>query len=163
MCVRSGAPCAAHARGSVAGQPCGEFVRKSTAQIEREIKVALAEEELGGVGGPFDAYRRLPVDDSRGNPLHSMGAIHADKIGSYWTAPVDLRLADLSSLRPIKQSEERVRSIQLARKAGVALPPIELGVFRDGSAWIVDGNHRLIHARKVGLPSVPVVFTFVGS
>jgi hypothetical protein len=34
-----------------------------------------------------------------------------------------------------------------------SLPPVELGIFQDGSAWIVDGNHRLID----------VVFTFVGT
>jgi hypothetical protein len=36
-------------------------------------------------------------------------------------------------------------------------------VFRDGSAWIVDGNHRLADARRARLPSVAVVFTFVGT
>jgi len=50
-----------------------------------------------------------------------------------------------------------------ARKEGLSLPAIELGVFRDGTAWIVDGNHRLIDARKARLPSVPVTFTFVGT
>jgi hypothetical protein len=61
------------------------------------------------------------------------------------------------------QSSARLKSVTTARKAGTFLPPIELGVFKNGTAWIVDGNHRLIDARKAPLLSVPVTFTFVGT
>lgn len=110
----------------------------------------------------FDAYRALPIDETRGNPLHAWGAIHADKLGTYWTVPVDLPLQELTALRPVMQSKARLASVIHALRAGDPLPAVELGVYRGGSAWIVDGNHRLIAARKERLSTVPVTFTFVG-
>jgi len=51
--------------------------------------------------------------------------------------------------------------VQRARREGVSLPPIEIGVFQDGSGWIVDGNHRLVAARRAKDDSIEVIFTFV--
>lgn len=99
----------------------------------------------------------------RGNPQHAWGTVHANRLGTYWTIEVDVPLAELAALRPVTQSTARLKSVTTARKEGKYLPPVELGVFKDGSAWIVDGNHRLIDARKAQLPSVPVTFTFVGT
>lgn len=110
----------------------------------------------------FNKYRVLPVDETRGNPLHSWGSTHATKLGTYWTVAVDVPLRELAGLRPVQQTLARVRSVTAARKAGRPVPPIELAVFNDGSAWIVDDNHRLIDARKAGLPTAAVTFTFVG-
>lgn len=109
----------------------------------------------------FNAYRNLPADETRGNPLHAWGMLHKDKLGTYWTVPIDLALRDLATLRPVVQSKARLASVLTALRSGEPLPAIELGVYRDGSAWIVDGNHRLIAARKERLPTVPVTFTFV--
>jgi hypothetical protein len=95
--------------------------------------------------------------------LHKYGTVHADRLGSYWTIAVDVPATELAGLRPVVQSRARLREVTAARKAGYYLPPIELGVFRDGSAWIVDGNHRLADARQARLPSAPAVFTFVGT
>ena len=111
----------------------------------------------------LDTYRALPIDETRGNPLHTWGQIHADKLGTYWTVTVDLPLRELTSLRPVVQSKARLSSVIAALRSGKPLPPVELGVFRDGSAWIVDGNHRLIAARKERLETLPVTFTFVGA
>jgi GNAT superfamily N-acetyltransferase len=118
-------------------------------------------EEVGGQGEGFNQFRTLPADPERGNPLAAFGAIHADKVGTYWTVPVEVPLSDLASVRAVLQSKGRVTSIAEARRRGIELPPIELGIFNDGSAWIVDGNHRLLEARKARLPSLSVVFTFV--
>lgn len=114
----------------------------------------------GGQG--FNRFRTLPVDEARGNPLHSWGAVHASRLGTYWTVPVEVPLVELTSLRPVLQSRQRVASVRAARLTGKDLPPIELSVYPDGSAWIVDGNHRLIEARQAKLPSLQVTFTFVG-
>lgn len=132
---------------------------KSRAQLDAEIAEALA----GGGSRGFNRYRHLSSDEARGNPLHAWGQLHADKLGSYWTIEVDVPLRELAALRPVLQSQARLRSVTTARKAGKPLPPLELGVYRDGSAWIVDGNHRLIDARQAGLASIPVTFTFVGT
>ncbi|MCJ7598224.1 MAG: hypothetical protein MUO41_06300 [Methyloceanibacter sp.] len=132
---------------------------KSRAQLDAEIAEALA----GGGSRGFNNYRHLSPDEARGNPLHAWGQLHADKLGSYWTIEVDVPLRELAVLRPVLQSKARLRSVTAARKAGKPLPPLELGVYRDGSAWIVDGNHRLIDARQAGLASIPVTFTFVGT
>jgi len=109
----------------------------------------------------FNQFRTLPADPDRGDPLHAFGALHADRLGTYWTIPVEVPLAGLVSVRAVLQSKARVASIAEARRNGVTLPPIELGIFKDGSAWVVDGNHRLLEARKAHLPSLSVVFTFV--
>ena len=124
-----------------------------------EIATALAGEGARG----FNRYRHLAPDETRGNPLHAWGQLHKNKLGSHWTTAVDVPLKELAALRPVLQSRPRLRSVMTARKEGKPLPPLELGVYRDGSAWIVDGNHCLIDARQAGLASVPVVFTFVGS
>ncbi len=110
----------------------------------------------------FDKYRDLPIDEAHGNPLRSWGAVNAYRLGTCWTVPVDVPLSELAGLRTVKQATARLRSVAIARTTGKPLPPIELGVFKDGSAWIVDGNHRLIDARSARLPSIPVTFTFVG-
>lgn len=114
----------------------------------------------GGQG--FNRFRTLPVDEARGNPLHSWGAVHASRLGTYWTVPVEVPLSELTELHPVMQSRQRVASVRAGRLAGKDLPPIELSVYPDGSAWIVDGNHRLIEARQAKLPSLQVTFTFVG-
>lgn len=111
----------------------------------------------------LDAYRNLPADEVRGNPLHAWGSIHANKLGTYWTIPVDVPLRNLSGLRPVVQSKTRLASVLTALRSGVELPPIEVAVYRDGSAWIVDGNHRLIATRRLRLSTIPVTFTFVGA
>lgn len=110
----------------------------------------------------FTKYRDLPADPYRGSPVHQWGAVHSFRLGTYWTEPVEVPVSELASLRPVLQSKSRLKSVANARLEGVDLPPIEIGVFRDGSGWIVDGNHRLIDARQAGLYSVPVIFTFVG-
>ena len=125
----------------------------------REVDELLASRVFVG----FNKYRRLPSDETFGNPLHKYGTVHSDRLGSYWTIAVDVPATELAGLRPVVQSRARLRDVTAARKAGHYLPPIELGVFRDGSAWIVDGNHRLADARQARLPSVPAVFTFVGT
>jgi len=135
------------------------LAKKSGAQLDREIAAALATPPPSG----FNRYRDLPVDETLGNPLHKWGSVHADKLGSYWTVITDVPVSELSGLRPVKQTAARLKSVTAARLAGKQLPPIELGVFKNGSAWIVDGNHRLIDARKARLASVPVTFTFVGT
>ena len=130
---------------------------KTPAQLDAEIAEALASPR------GFNVYRQLPPDEARGNPLRNWGSVHANSLGSYWTATVDVPVKDLAALHPALQSKARLSSVTAARKAGKPLPPLELGVYRDGSAWIVDGNHRLIDARRAGLATVPVTFTFVGT
>lgn len=134
---------------------------KARRRIAGEIDEILSKKPNAPAG--FNKYRMLPPDEILGNPLYKYGAVHAHRLGSYWTVAVDVPLTELAALRPVVQSRGRLRDVMEARKAGILLPPIELGVFLDGSAWIVDGNHRLADAQKAGLASVPVVFTFVGT
>jgi hypothetical protein len=82
-------------------------------------------------------------------------------VGDYWTVPVAAPLEDLNSLRATAIDKARLRSVQQARREGVRLPPIEIGVFQNGSGWIVDGNHRLVAARRAKDDSIEVIFTFV--
>jgi hypothetical protein len=132
-------------------------IPKSSAQLDAEIAEALS------APAGFNRYRHLPADETRGNPLHTWGHVHANKLGSYWTVETRVPLSELAALRPVLQSKARLKSVTAARKEGKPLPALELGIFRDGSAWIVDGNHRLIDARQAKRPSIPVTFTFVGT
>lgn len=145
-------------RGAMAKRvkPGVGFGVKEKARIEREIEAAVS-----AVG--FNKYRWLLPDEALGNPLHKYGAVHSGRLGSYWTTEVRVPLAELAGLRPVVQSRSRLGDVAGARRIGRVLPPVELGVFRDGSAWIVDGNHRLADARQSRLPDIPVVFTFVGT
>jgi hypothetical protein len=111
--------------------------------------------------GPFDRYRALPADPDRGSPRAAYGPPSYHLVGDYWTVPVVVPLEDLSSLRATAIDKARLRSVQRAREEGVKLPPIEIGVFQNGSGWIVDGNHRLVAARRAKDDSVEVVFTFI--
>lgn len=129
---------------------------KTAAQLDAEIAAALTAPLRG-----FNRYRSLPPDPAHGNPLHAWG--QADKVGTYWTIAVDVPVGELAALRPVLQSKARLASVAGARRDGTPLPPLELGVYKDGSAWIVDGNHRLIDARRAKLSSVPVTFTFIGA
>jgi hypothetical protein len=112
---------------------------------------------------PFgNKYRSAPADPDRGSPIHQYGELNAWRVGDYWTVAVDVPLSELAALKPVLQSKSRLASMREARLNGVALPPIEIGVFPDGSGWLMDGNHRLLDARKAGLASVESIFTFAG-
>jgi hypothetical protein len=89
--------------------------------------------------------------------------LNAYRLGSYWTLAEEVPLEDLADVKAVVQSKARLRSVEAAHAEGKELPPVELSVYPDGTAWIVDGNHRLVAARKLGLASVPVTFTFVGA
>lgn len=146
------------------GDPVGDLSEAETAAYYRALRDASPWPAPKPNGLPdFTAYRTLPVDPDAGNPLRSYGAVWADRLGSAWTVPVELPLSSLSGLHPRIQTTARLASVRRARLAGKVLPPLELGVFRDGSAWIVDGNHRLVDARKAGLRTVWVRLTFVGA
>lgn len=109
----------------------------------------------------FNRYRSLPSDVDKGSPLQAYGHIHAYRLGSYWTVPVDVPTDELRCLqRDIVTEKHRLASVRAADPS--LLPPVEIGVFQDGSAWIVDGNHRLAHALSTDAPTVSVTFTFVG-
>lgn len=110
--------------------------------------------------GAFDQFRSLPVDVTRSSPRQNW-PLWRHMVGDYWTVPSIIQISELKSLRPFLVDKSRVRSIQEARRKGSKLPPIEIGVFRDGSGWIVDGNHRLIAARKSKDKFAEVIFTFV--
>jgi hypothetical protein len=122
----------------------------------REVRETTASEQ-----GPFDKYRSLPEDPDRGSPRAAYGPPSYHLVGDYWTVPVVVPLEDLNSLRATAIDKARLRSVQQARKEGVWLSPIEIGVFQSGSGWIVDGNHRLVAARRAKDDAVEVIFTFV--
>jgi hypothetical protein len=108
-------------------------------------------------------YRDLPRDEARRSPLDVYGAVHAGRLGSWWTVPVFVPLAELAGLRAVVMDRNRMTSVRQARLDGVGLPPIEVSVHPDGSAWIVDGNHRLVDARRSRQPGIWATFTFVGA
>lgn len=109
------------------------------------------------------AFKKLPRDPDAGNPLHAYGEVHRARLGGYWTVPaqveVDLLLRHLAG-KPVTQ-KARLVSVLSAKARGVELPPIELGVFPDGNAWIVDGNHRLVAAMRSGARTITARFTFI--
>jgi hypothetical protein len=111
----------------------------------------------------FNKYRDLEPDEERGNPLYSYGSTWSWKLGSYWTVSVMVPVSDLACLRPVVQTKARLESVRTARRSGIELPAIEVGVFAGGSGWIVDGNHRLADAIVSGDRFVPVTFTFAGT
>jgi hypothetical protein len=84
------------------------------------------------------------------------------RVGSCWTIPVLLSLAELRGFQPVIHTRARLQSIRSAVRSGIALPPIELGVFDNSTAWLIDGNHRLTEARESGRPSILARLTFVG-
>jgi hypothetical protein len=103
----------------------------------------------------FEKYRSLPNDPDRGVPGPR-----------YWTTPVVVRTSSLRSLKTVllpsmsRSNAQRMNSIREAHRRGITLPPIEVGVDAGGSAWLVDGNHRLAEARKARRPVIEVTFAF---
>lgn len=111
-------------------------------------------------GADFNKYRDLAVDVAAGSPLQQWGEVHRHLVGDYWTVPVDVPLAELSGLRAVVQDRKRLTSVRRAIEGGAVLPPIEIGVSRSGGGWLVDGNHRLVEARKSGRATISARFTF---
>lgn len=70
-------------------------------------------------------------------------------------------LAELSGLKAVVQHKNRVASVHSALESDVELSPIEIGVYKGGGGWIVDGNHRLAEARCYKRPTIDVRFTFI--
>jgi hypothetical protein len=81
-------------------------------------------------------YRALARDHGVGQPRRQQG-----DVGAYRTVPV---------------------SVRMAWQKGIAMPPIQLGVSRQGYIWIIDGNHSLSEARESGQPAILARFTFGG-
>ena len=109
----------------------------------------------------LDSYRSLPADPNRDSPRRTYGPPSHHLLGDYWTIPVEVPLEDLQGLRAVAINPERLRSIRQAHREDMELPPIEIAVFKNGTAWIVDGNHRLVAARRAADDSITVIFTFV--
>ena len=84
-------------------------------------------------------------------------------LGSYWTVPTRIPLMELTGLPAFVHTWWRLQSIEQAKRDGVCLPPIELGVHPDGRIWLVDGNHRLTEARQSGRYDIEARLTFVGT
>jgi hypothetical protein len=156
---------AAHFRGDCAIEmfmPESEFVAVvEDARWRDEGGAGEMRETTARKQGPFDKYRSLPADPDRGSPRSAYGPPSYHLVGDYWTVSAIVPLEELNSLRATAIDKARLRSVQQARGEGVWLPPIEIGVFQNGSGWIVDGNHRLVAARRAKDDSVEVVFTFV--
>lgn len=110
----------------------------------------------------LNRYRGIDRDDDAGSPLHAWGAVHANRLGSYWTIPVDVPVVDLLSCFKPFATASRLKSVKAARLRGDRLPPIEIAVFSNGTGWIVDGNHRLADADRSGTRTIATRFTFVG-
>lgn len=109
-------------------------------------------------------YRDVPVDESRGSPIYAWGESNRWRLGTTWSEVVQVPLEELSSLKEVVQDKKRLDSILGCIRDGKeeVLPPVEIGVFQNGSAWIVDGNHRLRAYRKLKRQTIPATFTFVG-
>jgi hypothetical protein len=155
---------AAHFRGDCAIEmfmPEDEFFAVVEDARWRESGAGEMRETTAREQGQFDKYRSLPADPDRGSPRSAYGPPSYHLVGDYWTVPVVAPLESLNSLRATAIDKARLRSVQQARREGVRLPPIEIGVFQNGSGWIVDGNHRLVAARRAEDDAIEVVFTFV--
>ena len=106
---------------------------------------------------------RLEIDSDRTGPLDQYGSVWSGRLGTFWTRPVRVPLASLEGLDAKAISRERLRSVRSATHAGRELPPIEIAISPDGrSGWMVDGNHRLVAARRRGDRTITVVFTIIG-
>jgi hypothetical protein len=93
--------------------------------------------------------------------------------GGTWKEPtsVPLGLLDrfsprtMSHLRRRLSGQERLDMVREILRPGRPWPsqldPMEIAVSRKGGARLMDGNHRLIVAREVGLSTVPVAFLIV--
>lgn len=155
---------AAHFRGDCAIEmfmPEDEFYAVVEDARWRDDGAGEMRETVAREQGQFDKYRSLPADPDRGSPRSAYGPPSYHLVGDYWTVPVVVPLESLSGLRATAIDKARLRSVQQARREGVRLPPIEIGVFQNGSGWIVDGNHRLVAARRAKDDAIEVVFTFV--
>lgn len=105
----------------------------------------------------------LPIDTRRPGPLAQYGAMWRGRVGTWWSLPVFVPLASLNGLRARAIDRGRLASVRSAHHRGVELPPIEIAVAEDGqSGWLIDGNHRLVAARRRGDEIVPAIFTVIG-
>lgn len=102
-------------------------------------------------------YRALAPDHAAGKPRRQQG-----DVGTYWTVPVSVPLSELTGVRATVFNIGRLYRVRMARQKSITLPPIQLGVSRQGYVWIIDGNHRVSEARESRQPSIMARFTFGG-
>lgn len=94
--------------------------------------------------------------------------------GGSWKSPIMVPLAALQRFCPRavrhirlrRSGEERIEYLIRALSRDplrwpASIPPLEVALAPDGSARLMDGNHRLIAARQLVLPGVPVAFLLV--
>ena len=139
----------------------GHVVRRFTTREAAEAFVR-GQRTSRSPASNFNRYRSLPVDRERGSPIHQYGDVWKAFVGNHWTVPTSVLLDELRGIKAVVQQKKRFDSVKLARMSGVVLPPIEIGVYRDGSGYLIDGNHRLADARRAKLPAIETTFTFGG-
>lgn len=105
----------------------------------------------------------LEIDTDRTGPLAQYGSMWRGQLGSFWTRPTLVRLEDLRGLGATAISRERLRSVRAALHASALLPPIEIAITANGQrGWLIDGNHRLVAARRRRDRAIEAIFTVIG-
>jgi len=122
----------------------------------------------GSVGGEF---MRRHVQELRA-PLYALPLMHADPL-QYLTMgpPVDGAHVPIAALGALRSTCERgggedaarvehLRGVYARWLAGDpdVPPPIDVGVRPSGVLFLIDGNHRLVAARRAGVHAMPVRF-----
>jgi hypothetical protein len=102
----------------------------------------------------FDKYSDLPPGG--GSNPKDMAGFNKWLVGEYWTVSTTVPLSELVNVKAKAISKDRLKSVQQADN----LPPIEIAVWKGGDTFLVDGNHRLVSARKSNKHSIEVKFTF---
>lgn len=101
------------------------------------------------------ARLRRARDPGLGRPvLH--GSITMPWAGSlgHWVGSFDTPLRDLTGLRPYLFSEDKLARAKDRYARRLAMDPIRIVVTRSGHVYLSDGNHRLIAARELNLPTI---------
>ena len=103
----------------------------------------------------FRKYSHAEPDKARA-PKNEVPFPMRHMVGDFWTLPIDVPVAELQMVKATAISTVRLRSI----KSAAAVPPIEIAVSESGHAELLDGNHRLVAARKRGDVTIIAIFTF---
>lgn len=118
---------------------------------------------------PNDDWLRSKIEYAKKRGKNQFGVPHMGSITGYFREPVVVSTSVLSRIPGQRGEQQNVRhkdleAIKAIMKKTGKLPLTDSGkeyipyieVAHDGSAWVSEGNHRIMAAKELGWDSLPV-------
>lgn len=118
---------------------------------------------------PNDDWLRSKIEYAKKRGKNSFGVPHMGSITGYYEGPIKIPVSILSripgqraeqtnvrhkDLEAIKDIMKKTGKLPLTDDGKEYVPYIEVAY--DGSAWVSEGNHRIMAAKELGWDSLPV-------